>query len=281
MEELVRSLTKPFTDQESAAKAEECPICFEPLCTSGVGGYLRRGKRSCAHFVHLECGKLLLTKPQKACPMCRMEFEVLAPMPDPLSQTQQWFQFIDVDGDGKLAKNEVVWALSALFNADPESIDKGIAEMWTRWDADGNGTVELSELTMGQFQQMPQLLNLIRGHRRPRIPIPHFRDGQHWFYYWDENRNGSLDFEEVYRAVCLTFTIKPFSEGKDSAMTSIELRSVLLAIWFEFDTNRSGEVDFEEFCQPGGLWDFIKANIAPVAFARVRSRGGRGCHTHR
>eukprot|EP00923_Selenidium_pygospionis_P017519 GHVN01030829.1.p1 GENE.GHVN01030829.1~~GHVN01030829.1.p1 ORF type:complete len:421 (+),score=69.23 GHVN01030829.1:753-2015(+) len=265
-----RSSTVPF-GQPNAAKPEECPICLEGLCTNQVSGFMtENSRRACRHFVHWDCAQLLTARNKMECPMCRNRFKFVVRMPDPVTETVNWFGFIDVNGDGRLSKDEVVWALAALFDAEKEDIEHGIGSFWRAWDKDGNDTLELNELNFGRYSTMPQLLDVIKGHRRPRSEIPLFESGEHWYYYWDENRSRSLDFEEVYRAVCLTFNIRPFAgEGEISCQ---DLRSILLAIWFDFDPDGSGTIDPREFSQSGGLWDFIQANVGTQP--RNRQTGG-------
>eukprot|EP00923_Selenidium_pygospionis_P060041 GHVN01105706.1.p1 GENE.GHVN01105706.1~~GHVN01105706.1.p1 ORF type:complete len:284 (-),score=36.73 GHVN01105706.1:52-903(-) len=238
--------------------AEECSICFEKLCDGPVAGFFNGNRRVCVHSVHHSCGQAL-QRSSHSCPVCRQHFNLLQRMPDPMIDTRKWFAFVDLNGDGKLTKDEVVWALSSILDAEKETIRAGIEPLWLSWDRDRSSCLELSELTEAQFSQVPQLLSIIKGHRRARVPIPVFKDARHWFYYWDANRSRSLDFEEVYRALCLTFKISPF-RGKDGGVTTDDMRAILTAMWEDIDRDHSGTISEAEFCRPNGLWEMVASN---------------------
>merc|ERR1712093_496588 len=79
------------------------------------------------------------------------------------------------------------------------------------------------------------------------------RNPQEWFRYWDEDGNGSLDKQELIRALCRTFCVT--KEGKPTLSLAFEMRELVENFWV---ANRHGPFDalsFEEFSQPCGLMD--------------------------
>lgn len=82
------------------------------------------------------------------------------------------------------------------------------------------------------------------------------RDRQGWFDFWDEDRSGTLDKQEIIRAFLKTFGRQQSAENLN------ELRMLIEVMWPEFDPDGSQSIDRQEFCQPGeGLADFILANL--------------------
>eukprot|EP00922_Rhytidocystis_sp_ex-Travisia-forbesii_P034839 GHVS01051756.1.p1 GENE.GHVS01051756.1~~GHVS01051756.1.p1 ORF type:complete len:119 (+),score=27.39 GHVS01051756.1:189-545(+) len=106
------------------------------------------------------------------------------------------------------------------------------------------------------------LLAYVREHIPPRrsssagISPPSLQqDKMKWFHYWDDDNNGSLDMEEVLRALvktmCPTVTIEKVCE----------MRALLLALWDDFDPDKSCSIDSDEFCRVDGLADTVLANL--------------------
>ena len=79
------------------------------------------------------------------------------------------------------------------------------------------------------------------------------RDKAAWFDFWDEDRSGELDKEEVVRAL-----LKTFGLTSDQSQVA-SMRSTVHAIWPIFDADGSGSIDRAEFVQPDGLADTVLA----------------------
>jgi len=78
-------------------------------------------------------------------------------------------------------------------------------------------------------------------------PIPDMRrDKEGWYRYWDEDGNGSLDQEEVARALLKTLRLT------SNQLRVTQMRETLRAIWPIFDTDGSGAIDREEFLRCAG-----------------------------
>lgn len=77
---------------------------------------------------------------------------------------------------------------------------------------------------------------------KPAPPIPDMRtDKDGWYRYWDEDNDGTLQQEEVVRALLKTLKL---TTNQDRVR---QMRETIAAIWPIFDTDGSGSVDQEEF----------------------------------
>jgi hypothetical protein len=153
----------------------------------------------------------------------------------------------------------VVEALKATLPLDYDALDKTVDDrshwMWAQWDTDGSGFIEQRELLaeQGLAAYVRQAFVAHGG----RGPIPDIRsDKSGWFTYWDEDGNGSLDKEEVVRALLKTLRLG----SEPSKVTA--LRGTVDAIWPVFDSDGSGAIDRSELLLPGeGLADTIIATM--------------------
>lgn len=61
-----------------------------------------------------------------------------------------WFRVVDINGDGRLSRQEAVEALKAQLPTDVRALDAAVADanhpIWEQWDKDGSGYIEKSEL---------------------------------------------------------------------------------------------------------------------------------------
>ena len=74
--------------------------------------------------------------------------------------------------------------------------------------------------------------------------------------YWDEDNSGSLDKEEVVRALLKTLQLT-----SDQAQV-MNMRQMIEAIWPVFDDDGSGSIERDEFLRPvEGLADTISAQL--------------------
>ena len=87
--------------------------------------------------------------------------------------------------------------------------------------------------------------------------IPDIRsDKEGWYRYWDEDNSGTLEKEEVVRALLKTL-------GLTSDQPRVQqMRATIDAIWPIFDTDGNNSIDREEFLAPNeGLADTIIATV--------------------
>ena len=148
--------------------------------------------------------------------------------------------------------------------------------MWEQWDKDRSGFIEESEalqtgglldfvreVSLGSvdFMRFPRPLRMtltqpgfpcragvqvfaMSESRPDSIPdMRHDKDG--WYRYWDEDGDGSLDREEVLRALLKTLKLTT-----DPARVH-QMRETISEIWPIFDTDGSGAIDREEFLRCG------------------------------
>ena len=124
-----------------------------------------------------------------------------------------------------------------------------------QWDADNNGSIDKTEL----LKPGTGLLAYIRSHFL-RLPITEDssqlssgsesrsaaavtqapdvrRQPAAWFAYWDESGDGSLQKEEVLRALVKTFRLA------ETPKTLFDMREMIDNVWGMFDLDGSGSID--------------------------------------
>ena len=122
-------------DRSAAERHAECPICFEPLHKAPVGVFLdASGKRVSHHFYRLEAAREWLSSGNGACPLTRAPVHSVLPVPDIRTDPDGWFRAVDIDGDRKLSRFEVVECLKAQLAVDNEALDNAVNDpahwMW-------------------------------------------------------------------------------------------------------------------------------------------------------
>lgn len=250
MPSLLRSLAE-------GQKLAECPICFEDLCAQPCAVFKRGGHRVCSHFLHEACA---LSLPSRDCPLCRAAFCEVVRVPSLSSDPGGWFECVDVEGDGRLSKAQVLEVLTTQFPLDMDKAEGAIDELWPRWDLDGSGYVTRAEFSTPQTG----LLAYARAHllKTPEAaaPVPDISsDRLRWFEYFDEEGRQSLSREAVVRGL-----IKTYGLGSDLSQVT-QMRALVEATWPIFDTANTGFVSREEFLKPGdGLADAIIAARATL-----------------
>eukprot|EP00927_Polykrikos_kofoidii_P056864 TRINITY_DN50952_c0_g1_i1.p1 TRINITY_DN50952_c0_g1~~TRINITY_DN50952_c0_g1_i1.p1 ORF type:complete len:341 (+),score=63.70 TRINITY_DN50952_c0_g1_i1:137-1024(+) len=248
-----------------AVSHAECPISFEPLHAGNVGVFVGRDKKRVSpHFFRYESALQWIESSKGAssrpptCPLTRCYIHEVLLVPSILEDPHGWFKACDVDGDGRLSRDEIVEALKAQLPLDTAKVERLVrdndADAWASWDADGSGFVEYNEIIRqdGGLLSFAQrtLQRLDKGAEMPDIR----HDRLAWYRYWDDDGSESLELEEVVRAFAKTF-------GMDVS-TIIHLRASLQAVWPVFDTDNSGSISFEEFMKPReGLADTIIATM--------------------
>lgn len=213
---------------------------------------------------------------QYACPECREPYEAITALPSlESSSILEWFHAVDSDGDGRLSKAEVLQVLKAQYRLDWRALESHIDSLWLQWDQDGSGDLAFHELTADEG-----LVHYVTGNdvgcsfAVPQLEhkVPPLSDTAAWFTFWDEDGNGSLDRQEVQRAL-----IKTFNLGHDLQQINA-MQETLAATWNIFDTDRSGEIDFEEFVAHDGLGQTLALSLAavPQPISRISSQSSLG-----
>ena len=181
--------------------------------------------------------------------MCRAAYTSIIEMPDPMSSAEKWFQLVDADSSGNLTLEEVVDVVRATCNISEDDVETLVQEKWGKWDADSSKGIEWNEF--------PGLLSFIFGNLPDTAfsVTPNITGGNgsnEWFDFWDEDKNGALDKDEVARALIKTF-------GKNGFRTVKELQAVIESVWPLFDPDHSNTITKDEFLIRDGLADTICA----------------------
>jgi len=250
----------PAQPRTQAEMQAECPICFEPLCAGKVAVFVGRdGKRVSQHFFNLEAAREWLASGTGQCPLTRAPIARVIEVPDIRTDPEGWFSAVDIDGDGRLSRLEVVECLKAQLPIDNAALDAALADsghwMWQQWDTDGSGYIERRELL--ESQGLAAYVRTAFERARTTDEIPDIgRDKEAWYRFWDEDNSGALDKEEVVRAL-----LKTFRMTSDTAQV-MQMRQTIEAIWPIFDDDGSGSIERNEFLRPGeGLADTIRATL--------------------
>jgi len=249
-----------------AAEYAECTVCFEPLCDMPCAMLHKNGARVCRHLIHQRCAESMQCAGNYTCPECRGPFDTASPLPRlGACNPREWFAAVDVDGDQRLDKNEVLTVLKAQYRLDWRQLEEHLdGELWQLWDQDGSGDLKFEEL----FADTGLIAYITGDHvakrfaadtsatSRAAAECPALENTAAWFRYWDTDSNGTLDIQEVQRALMKTFNL-----GKEMHRVHT-MRETLDAVWPIFDLDGNGEIDFQEFTAPNGLGETLALSVA-------------------
>lgn len=249
----------PVEQLMPAMRHAECPICFEPLHKAAVGVFVdSSGRRVSPHFFNLEAAGEWLSSGNGACPITRLAVSAVKALPDLRRDPNGWFDAVDIDRDGRLSRREVIECLKAQLPVNNQALDAAAADpshwMWKQWDSDGSGYIERGELLQpqGLAAYVQQAF-----HRSTQDMVPDIRrDKTAWYRFWDEDDSGSLEKDEVVRAL-----LKTLGLTQDQSRVAL-MRSTIDAIWPIFDSDGSGSIERDEFLRSSdGLADTIIATM--------------------
>ena len=213
-------------------------------------------RRISRHFFNVAAAQEWLRSGTGMCPMTRAPIASVLAVPSIIDDPDGWFGAVDIDGDGRLSVLEVVECLKAQLPVDNSALDAAASDtnhwMWQQWDSDGSGFIERDELL--QPQGLAAYVRTAFAQHEQRGPPDIKADKDAWYEFWDEDRSGSLDKEEVVRA--LLKTLRMTHEPLQVQM----MRGTIEAVWCIFDEDGSGCIERDEFLRPGdGLADTIIA----------------------
>lgn len=89
-----------------------------------------------------------------------------------------------------------------------------------------------------------------------------WKEPNKWFAYFDQDHTNSLDKDEIVQGLGCTFS---------DHMDTEAIYQFIEALWPLFDTDKSGKISYQEFVQPGGLYDTINAEIQSMPSVQTQS----------
>ena len=127
------------------------------------------------------------------------------------------FRAMDVNGDGKLSKDEIKGGYAEYFGRSLN--DTEIDEMFKKVDADGSGAIDYSEFVVATMNEK----NLLSNNKL-----------QSAFKMFDKDGGGSISIDEIKQVLS-------FGQNLDEA--------VVKKIIDQVDVDGDGEISFDEFAQ--------------------------------
>ena len=190
------------------------------------------------------------------CPICRVPVYGSVNVPSCSTNPNLWFDIVDIDDDGKVSPTDLVTILRAQFLVDWRTIEKKLTgEIWPKYDANNDGFISRDEL-LKPDGLLDYLLKTFETPKRRFRNCPNLEmQPRKWFEYWDEDHSGTLDSEELIRALVKTFNLN--AEVRSLRAMAESVRSV----WGAFDQEDKGEISLDEFIAPEGLAQSIVATM--------------------
>jgi len=132
-------------------------------------------------------------------------------------QIDKVFRAMDLNGDGKLQKDEIKQGYAEYFGRN--LTDDEVDEMFAKVDADGSGEIEYSEFVVATLNEK----NLLSNNKL-----------QTAFKMFDKDGGGSISIEEIKQVLSFGQTLE---------------ESVIEQIIKQVDENGDGEISYDEFAQ--------------------------------
>jgi len=132
------------------------------------------------------------------------------------------FNKIDINGDGKITKDELIKGFQQFLEVSPDSIVDDVDKIFRNIDSDNNGFIEFEEFVRGAIDKEKFL-------QEDTLKFA--------FQYFDKDGSGEITSEEIKKVFFSTNTkINP--EVVDNQMKLIIQ---------EVDQNSDGKISFQEF----------------------------------
>ena len=132
-------------------------------------------------------------------------------------QIDKVFRAMDINGDGKLSKDEIQQGFAQYFGRSLN--DKEVDEMFEKVDADGSGAIDYSEFVVATMNEK----NLLSNNKL-----------QTAFKMFDKDGGGSISTDEIKQVLA-------FGQNLDEKVIAEVIKQV--------DANGDGEISFEEFAE--------------------------------
>lgn len=253
-----------------------CCKCNNQLSgdAAGVAVFYTESRRACNCYIHAKCIPITGTD-YRNCPSCQKQYMHIKIVPDPRHNPAEWFKIIDIDGDGKLNKEEVIYAVKSTLPINWKAFEAQIKEevrdhagnlidgqnLWLKWDHNNDGTICVDEF-IGRDSLLDYVLNnypIPEDDIIPKLVQGDKESYKSFFNYWDSiasagDGNGQLSKSELTRALKKSFRRWHFNtDGIDDV---VEAANSIL------DHDGNGEIDINEFCSTDGWAETILANLA-------------------
>jgi hypothetical protein len=252
----------------------ECIICFEPLCDSPVAVLRKRDRRSCRHFFHRHCADACPVA--RGCPLCRAEYSEIYTVPSWSSQ-EAWFATMDIANTRCLTLQELCEAIIATVPVNSCALEAMLPTLLAARGKRLEEAMSFQDLfgPDGLLLDLQESMRLLpAGVINQRIDAcPDFKcDKRAWFEYWDTDRSGVLEREEVVRGL-----VKSFKSDVSSRLCKKRLRMRYLVeeMWPLVDFDGNGRISVDEFCRKDGLADLILRNFKAKSSPRCSPRLSR------
>lgn len=256
-------VAQKFRMETVSMKQFECPVCYFELYQFTPGVIRMHSRRVCGHYFHKQCAHYLLrlvkgTKSPACCPICGVEFSEVKEMPDLARDPREWFAICDIDFGGELEEVEVIEALGAILPVSRHKLTKSVRAHWHEWDPDGDGTITMQEFVAPERGLRDWILKNLSQLRVDLQPLPGMvpsidRNPREWFHYWDRDASGTLEKEEVIRALIRTFCRN--ENGRPVLQNAHDMRECANSLWEGLGYRPFDGIGFEEFVRPYGLCD--------------------------
>jgi calcium-dependent protein kinase len=132
-------------------------------------------------------------------------------------QIDKVFRAMDLNGDGKLQKDEIKKGYAEYFGRN--LTDQEVDELFARVDGDGNGEIEYTEFVVATLNEK----NLLSNNKL-----------QTAFKMFDKDGGGTISIEEIKEVLS-------FGQNLDENLIQQIIKQV--------DANGDGEISYEEFSQ--------------------------------
>jgi len=202
----VQAFQRPLRQCHHAHRGRyECQYCFEDLDVGHLAVLVGAdGLRSCEHLYHQECCAAMQERANKhgvsckpRCPSCRKAFTSFVKLPDPISETEMWFDALDFTKCGKVHKNDIMDHLMAVLPVKTALRD-------TLAPAPERINLASCRALIDRLKTMSSEDIVLKGSktkRRQPPALPNIQKQTDWFTFWDIYEDGALNRWGATRAL--------------------------------------------------------------------------------